>query len=457
MATHAVRAARFFYVTALKPKVMSIEQERQHVIKFDFSTASITFKKTGGSDQRRKVWDAICVTCFAHSDGGDDVWLRVGFEGTTEDMILKFPSLAERECFVSLVKGLRICGTKAFALFCQLDTGHIGMLDSAALRESLVDKPLQLLFTPTTPAKLDVEHFIYLMVSAMKLLPSELVVEEEVDLSKVALDEAVVYQNERHYPMVGWSSKLLPGDWHPWSSLDGSVRVRKDVDFSDFDWGEPLSQWLIDRRPHHVFPKSDDKGWCYCSDFAMTLQWSSKSNLFNTVRRRRWIRRGRRAKASIPTAGNMSSHRFQQQQWQRILLETFPDSTAAMRLSLLDGEEMQWRIKASLLTGTRRGAQRYLHGTFYFTDYRVLFKVHGSEEARVNIPVGLLEKIELEGERMDTVVIYTKDCRTMRLSFSCEWEELDKQIQMLESFAFPGDPMRTFAVKHRQSASKVNT
>jgi hypothetical protein len=235
---------------------------------------------------------------------------------------------------------------------------------------------------------LSLEDFIYLLVDALPT-GSELVVEEEVDESKAEAKEeekVEVYQNERHYPIVGWSSKLLPSDWYNWSSLDGSLRVRKDEDFSDYDF---TSQWLVNRRPHHAFPKADDKGWLYSTDFAMDAPWAARSNLFSTVRRRRWVRRGRRrAQPSLLTFA--SPHPYQKQQWQSILADSFPDS--AMRLSLLDGEELHWRAKASL-TGIRRekgGVQRYLHGTFYFTDYRVLFKVNGAEEARVNVPVSAL-------------------------------------------------------------------
>jgi hypothetical protein len=41
-----------------------------------------------------------------------------------------------------------------------------------------------------------------------------------------------------------------------------------------------------------------------------------------------------------------------------------------------------------------------------------------------------LERIDVEGEQGDVVVLHTKDSRTMRLTFTCDWVELDKQVRM---------------------------
>ena len=166
-----------------------------------------------------------------------------------------------------------------------------GVLDCTSLRESLKGKPLERLIGTSPDTRLDAEHFIYLLVDGVERLQPN---ERDVPFDKTEHVEdvpAVMYENERHYPMVGWSSKLLPGygnapslttaivatiaphhhqkhthahirthtlslthtlththnrrDWHHWSALDGTVRVRKDVDFHDFDWGTPASVWAV--------------------------------------------------------------------------------------------------------------------------------------------------------------------------------------------------------------------
>eukprot|EP01059_Diplonema_ambulator_P035086 TRINITY_DN8153_c0_g1_i8.p1 TRINITY_DN8153_c0_g1~~TRINITY_DN8153_c0_g1_i8.p1 ORF type:complete len:3703 (+),score=1207.62 TRINITY_DN8153_c0_g1_i8:649-11109(+) len=91
------------------------------------------------------------------------------------------------------------------------------------------------------------------------------------------------YENQRSYPFIGFSSKVLPTDRPAWSSRNGKERLQKEGIYvpGGFRW---LGDWQIDKGS-----KTDPDGWEYAVDFP--FEWSSSKAAKHLVRRRRWIRR----------------------------------------------------------------------------------------------------------------------------------------------------------------------
>ncbi|XP_014281223.1 tectonin beta-propeller repeat-containing protein [Halyomorpha halys] len=94
------------------------------------------------------------------------------------------------------------------------------------------------------------------------------------------------YENQRWYPLDGFSKRLLPTDRYQFSNLDGSVdRTLEKIRVPSMAW-QWESEWHIettlDGEP------LDHDGWTYAVDFPATFystkQWSS------CVRRRKWVR-----------------------------------------------------------------------------------------------------------------------------------------------------------------------
>eukprot|EP01062_Namystynia_karyoxenos_P074209 TRINITY_DN71059_c0_g1_i1.p1 TRINITY_DN71059_c0_g1~~TRINITY_DN71059_c0_g1_i1.p1 ORF type:complete len:627 (+),score=196.80 TRINITY_DN71059_c0_g1_i1:70-1881(+) len=69
-----------------------------------------------------------------------------------------------------------------------------------------------------------------------------------------SIDErwAECYENQRRFPMVGWKTKLMPGDCPQWTAADGKTEMRRDmVPLPSGEWGQwafqgewaPAAEW----------------------------------------------------------------------------------------------------------------------------------------------------------------------------------------------------------------------
>ena len=92
-----------------------------------------------------------------------------------------------------------------------------------------------------------------------------------------------VYENQRFFPITGWSKHLLPTDRAAWSTEDGSKQARKEDVVLPFGW-KWVDDWKIE-----VTQSTDKEGFSYAIDFPRTT-WSSSAGLTNFVRRRCWTR-----------------------------------------------------------------------------------------------------------------------------------------------------------------------
>ena len=93
-----------------------------------------------------------------------------------------------------------------------------------------------------------------------------------------------VWENQRNYPVLGWSSRLLPTDpYPPFSDAAGHVLTFEMCELMlplDMDW---LMDWTVQRSAD-----MDADGWQYAVDWSW--EWSSKQRVLTTVRRRCWVR-----------------------------------------------------------------------------------------------------------------------------------------------------------------------
>ena len=93
-----------------------------------------------------------------------------------------------------------------------------------------------------------------------------------------------VYENQRNYPVLGWSSRLLPTDpYPPYSDASGHVLTFEMCELLlplDMDW---LGEWTVRRSSG-----TDADGWQYAVDWSW--EWSGKQRVLTTVRRRCWVR-----------------------------------------------------------------------------------------------------------------------------------------------------------------------
>ena len=92
------------------------------------------------------------------------------------------------------------------------------------------------------------------------------------------------FENQRWYPLKGWSAHLLPTDRPAWSDEDGKQALPKD--------GYPLppqhawvGEWAVTVDAGGT---TDDEGWQYARDFPFS--WFPVSGKSKVVRRRQWRR-----------------------------------------------------------------------------------------------------------------------------------------------------------------------
>jgi hypothetical protein len=97
-----------------------------------------------------------------------------------------------------------------------------------------------------------------------------------------------VYENQRRFPVVGWSdSKLLPSDRYKWSNRSGTRELKRD-DATIVPKGYALKEefgWRVE--PLKDSP-GDAQGWEYALDFPR--QFGPRESFNTWVRRRRWVR-----------------------------------------------------------------------------------------------------------------------------------------------------------------------
>ena len=96
------------------------------------------------------------------------------------------------------------------------------------------------------------------------------------------------YENQRWYPIKGWSAKLLRTERHSWSDRKGQCRHSKTKESfalpnkNEWAWQDP--EWKIDDGI------GDEEGWMYASTFAGHGHFKHNGFFGAGVRRRRWTR-----------------------------------------------------------------------------------------------------------------------------------------------------------------------
>lgn len=130
---------------------------------------------------------------------------------------------------------------------------------------------------------------------------------------------AICYENQRYYPVVGWSRNLFPNDPPPWSDNEGNMKEFQDFKVPPgWSWG---GEWTIQRGEEKEAKeaKSDVKksssstsstsspsldGWEYSSDFSRPFS----STPCHGVRRRQWyrVRVPPRRVNNLPTSNSLT-------------------------------------------------------------------------------------------------------------------------------------------------------
>ena len=122
-----------------------------------------------------------------------------------------------------------------------------------------------------------------------------------------------VWENQRIYPVLGWSARLLPTDPPPFSDSAGHVLTLEMCELMlplDMDW---LTDWTAQRSAD-----TDADGWLYAVDWGW--EWSSKQRVLSTVRRRCWLRE----KAVRKVGPNMAGSKLDRVRRRKQLMTTLP-------------------------------------------------------------------------------------------------------------------------------------
>ena len=110
--------------------------------------------------------------------------------------------------------------------------------------------------------------------------------QDDEETSSYRTFEVECWENMRWYPVIGWSTKLLPTDRYQWSSKDGKQNLTKE----NFDKNQKYD-W-VGGWERYVMPKETDmEGWQYAIDFPATYkpEWF----VGVCVKRRMWTRKFR--------------------------------------------------------------------------------------------------------------------------------------------------------------------
>eukprot|EP01012_Entosiphon_sulcatum_P008275 TRINITY_DN14437_c0_g1_i1.p1 TRINITY_DN14437_c0_g1~~TRINITY_DN14437_c0_g1_i1.p1 ORF type:complete len:607 (+),score=70.69 TRINITY_DN14437_c0_g1_i1:107-1927(+) len=96
-----------------------------------------------------------------------------------------------------------------------------------------------------------------------------------------------LWENQRYYPLKGWSTKLLPTDRWQWSDKTGRYCLRREALLlpTDWEWVDG-ADWAVDKGEG-----SDADGWYYGVDFTQSIRSCNSSKGWkDCVRRRKWQR-----------------------------------------------------------------------------------------------------------------------------------------------------------------------
>lgn len=103
------------------------------------------------------------------------------------------------------------------------------------------------------------------------------------------------FENQRYYPVIGWSSKLLPTDRPAWSDDEGKAITKDKLDTqlpAGWRW---LGDWSVSVHDRDDKSACDIDGWSYGVDFPQAEFHDSK-HLNDFVRKRKWARK----RANVP-------------------------------------------------------------------------------------------------------------------------------------------------------------
>ena len=100
------------------------------------------------------------------------------------------------------------------------------------------------------------------------------------------------WENQRWYPLKGWSGKLLPTDRPSWSDEAGKQATPRDA-FPLPPQHTWLQEWapVLNQKPGGAQGDAEDidaDGWMYAVDFPRT--WHGAPGKSKVVRRREWTR-----------------------------------------------------------------------------------------------------------------------------------------------------------------------
>jgi ribosomal protein L36 len=93
----------------------------------------------------------------------------------------------------------------------------------------------------------------------------------------------ITYEHQRWYPLIGWSSNLLPTDRPQFSSKDGANELRKES-FVLQPGQQIISEWRIDTEGC-----GNTEGWYYAFVFQDPV-YNLTCESDNFVKRRKWMR-----------------------------------------------------------------------------------------------------------------------------------------------------------------------
>ncbi|CUF52755.1 Hypothetical protein, putative [Bodo saltans] len=97
------------------------------------------------------------------------------------------------------------------------------------------------------------------------------------------------FENQRKYPIKGWSSSLMPTDRSKWSSRDGKDSLPKEAFALPEGW-----EWDGDWEVYVGEGFTDKSGWAYAVDFP-SGKYTPREEMLDYVRRRCWRRRMKRS------------------------------------------------------------------------------------------------------------------------------------------------------------------
>eukprot|EP00051_Salpingoeca_urceolata_P011456 m.141941 g.141941 ORF g.141941 m.141941 type:complete len:2152 (+) comp17129_c0_seq1:436-6891(+) len=124
------------------------------------------------------------------------------------------------------------------------------------------------------------------------------IMEADPEASVDTVDEDA-FQNQRYYPIRGWSAKLLPTERDTWTDMDGTeTRIRQEI-LTPVGW-KWQTEWIVDTDR-----AVDAAGWEYARGFD-SEDWFPIKKRIHFVRRRRWKRTRVRDQDHDPN--NMSVH-----------------------------------------------------------------------------------------------------------------------------------------------------